>query len=213
MKNASCVPVFRNQTDSLSLSIYIYILEPKWPLLWLEKALFWGVDLQKIKVIWVPGIYIYILPINSFHPTTFSQVFFVPPSVLIIRLEHWHVMVLMDFMASPIVDPGNPAAVGSTNPRGHQLIDWCRSRRVDSSLWSFRCGISSDQVCFSVRSTDTVPPSKVEKNCTFLASPPCQVPQVDEYSTQHPVGGGWKRLRQLETLKLWGFHRIQQHWC
>ena len=25
---------------------YIY-LEPKWPLFWLEKALFWGVDLQK----------------------------------------------------------------------------------------------------------------------------------------------------------------------
>ena len=26
--------------------LYIY-LEPKWPLFWLEKALFWGVDLQK----------------------------------------------------------------------------------------------------------------------------------------------------------------------
>ena len=31
-----------------STNIYIYIcLEPKWPLFWLEKTLFWGVDLQK----------------------------------------------------------------------------------------------------------------------------------------------------------------------
>ena len=30
----------------LYLHRYIY-LEPKWPLFWLEKALFWGVDLQK----------------------------------------------------------------------------------------------------------------------------------------------------------------------
>ena len=29
------------------MGIYIYIyLEPKWPLFWLEKALFWGVELQ-----------------------------------------------------------------------------------------------------------------------------------------------------------------------
>ena len=28
------------------ISTYIY-LQPKWPLFWLEKALFWGVDLQK----------------------------------------------------------------------------------------------------------------------------------------------------------------------
>ena len=30
------------------IKVYIYIyLEPKWPLFWLQKALFWGVDLQK----------------------------------------------------------------------------------------------------------------------------------------------------------------------
>ena len=28
-------------------NIMIIYLEPKWPLFWLEKALFWGVDLQK----------------------------------------------------------------------------------------------------------------------------------------------------------------------
>ena len=37
--------------------IYIYIscLDPKWPLLCLEKALFWGVDLQKIEIIDISG--------------------------------------------------------------------------------------------------------------------------------------------------------------
>ena len=38
--------------------IYIYMpIEPKWPLLWLEKSLFLGVDLPKIEIIGVPGIY------------------------------------------------------------------------------------------------------------------------------------------------------------
>ena len=38
---------------------YIY-LQPKWPLFPLEKALFWGADLEKWRSIWVPGIYIYM---------------------------------------------------------------------------------------------------------------------------------------------------------
>ena len=36
--------------------IYIY-LEPKWPLFWLEKALFWGDWPSKTEVVWVTGIY------------------------------------------------------------------------------------------------------------------------------------------------------------
>ena len=42
----------------LYLHIFIY-LEPKWPLFWLEKALFQGGWPSKIKVIWFQGIHIY----------------------------------------------------------------------------------------------------------------------------------------------------------
>ena len=34
-----------------------YCLEPKWPLFWLEKALFWGGWPSKIGVIWVLGVW------------------------------------------------------------------------------------------------------------------------------------------------------------
>ena len=39
---------------------------------WSEKALFWGVDLQELEVIWVPGIYIYILKLSSPPTHTFT---------------------------------------------------------------------------------------------------------------------------------------------
>ncbi len=41
------------------LMYYIY-LEPKRPLFWMERALFWGGWPSKIEVIWALGIYIYI---------------------------------------------------------------------------------------------------------------------------------------------------------
>ena len=45
-KNEECI-LCSEIKPTLSLSLSIYILEPKWPLLLLEKALFWRVEAQK----------------------------------------------------------------------------------------------------------------------------------------------------------------------
>ena len=67
------------------ISLYIhntYTWNPNDTCFWLEKALFFGgVDLKKIEVIWLPGIYIYIhTPIHQYNIPHWCFVFFLQSS-------------------------------------------------------------------------------------------------------------------------------------